>query len=235
MTKLASATLKPEMSPARLKAREALLDAAQRLLIEVGYAKLTTRELAAAAGVNQGLIHYYFGSLEEVLFQAVERYSDVLIERQRAMYAAPGPFLEKWQTAARFLKEDLASGYPKIGFELSALGWNHPRFRERSAAVLNRWREVLTTALDRALDEHGVDRERFPLTGVVSLVMTSQLGLMFESLSGIDQGHDELNRMIEGWMTEQSSPPKAKTKTETKTRPSAKNARRAKGSKGGHE
>src|SRR6187399_1674660 len=96
----ASADAQPEApSAARQKAREALLDAAQRLLIEMGYAKLTTRELAAAAGVNQGLIHYYFGSLEEVLFQALERYSDALLERQRALYAGPEPFIAKWRTA----------------------------------------------------------------------------------------------------------------------------------------
>src|SRR6188474_1028286 len=98
-----------EPSAARLKAREALLDAAQRLLIEMGYAKLTTRELAAAAGVNQGLVHYYFGSLEEVLFQALERYSDALLERQRALYTGPEPFITKWRTAMRYLQEDLAA------------------------------------------------------------------------------------------------------------------------------
>src|SRR6478609_3166594 len=86
-------------SAARQKAREALLDAAQRLLIELGYAQLTTRELAAAAGVNQGLVHYYFGSLEEVLFQALERYSDALLARQRALYTGPEPFITKWRTA----------------------------------------------------------------------------------------------------------------------------------------
>jgi AcrR family transcriptional regulator len=227
MTKSFVTSLEPpkaEMSPARKKARDALLDAAQRLLIDVGYAKVTTRELAAAAGVNQGLVHYYFGSVEEVLFQALERYSDALLERQRAMYAGPESFLEKWRTAAGYLKEDLAAGYPKVGFELAALGWNHPRFRERSAAVLNRWREVLTVAMEGALREYGLDAERFPLAGVVSLVMTSQLGLMFESLAGIEQGHAELSGMIEGWFTELSG-------TQTK----AKNARRTRSPRGGRK
>src|SRR5689334_7903983 len=116
-----------EPPSARARARQALLDAALRMLIEVGSARITTRALAEAAGVNQGLIHYYFGSLEEVLFQAFERFSEELLERQRAMYTSPAPFLEKWRTAASFLQQDLASGYPKIGFELAALGWNNER------------------------------------------------------------------------------------------------------------
>ena len=41
--------------------REALLDAAERILVESGHASITTRRLAAEAGVNQGLVHYHFG------------------------------------------------------------------------------------------------------------------------------------------------------------------------------
>ena len=52
------------VSTARSTAEEALLDAAERLLVEVGYAGITTRRLAEEAGVNHGLVHYYFGSNE---------------------------------------------------------------------------------------------------------------------------------------------------------------------------
>ena len=39
------------------------MDAAEHLLYEVGYAGVTTRAVAEAAGVNHGLVHYYFGSM----------------------------------------------------------------------------------------------------------------------------------------------------------------------------
>ena len=73
---------------ARSAAEDALLDAAERLLVEIGYAKITTRRLAEAAGVNNGLVHYYFGSNEALLVRALERFTDRLIERQRELYAA---------------------------------------------------------------------------------------------------------------------------------------------------
>ena len=69
-------------------ATSALLDAAERLLIETGYAGLTTRGVAAEAGVNHGLVHYYFGSMEELLLQVLERFTERLVERQTAMYEA---------------------------------------------------------------------------------------------------------------------------------------------------
>jgi hypothetical protein len=131
------------------------------------------------------------------------------------MYAGPETFLEKWRTAARFLKEDLAAGYPKIGFLLAAMGWNNPRFRVRAAAIVHKWREVLTDALQGALSEYRLDPELFPPEGLVSLVLTSQLGHMFESLSGIERGHPELVALFDGWLShlEQASKPGKKTRS----------------------
>ena len=43
-----------------------------------------------AAGVNHGLVHYYFGSMEELFLQVLERFTERLIARQRAMYARGG-------------------------------------------------------------------------------------------------------------------------------------------------
>jgi AcrR family transcriptional regulator len=90
----------------------AFLDAAERLLIEVGYANITTRRLAEEAGANHGLVHYYFGSMEQLFISVLERYTDRLIERQAAMYAADIPFIEKWRTAMGFLDEDRESVEP---------------------------------------------------------------------------------------------------------------------------
>src|SRR5918912_1998295 len=108
----------------RETATAALLDAAERLLIETGYAGLTTRKVAAEADVNHGLVHYYFGSIEELLFQAMERYTERLLDRQRALYAADIPFIGKWRTAMRYIDEALAAEDPKIWAELHAVAWN---------------------------------------------------------------------------------------------------------------
>ena len=88
---------------ARSAAEEALLDAAERLLVDIGYAGITTRRLAEEAGVNHGLVHYYFGSIENLLVRALERFTERLIARQRELYAADMPFVEKWRTAMRYL------------------------------------------------------------------------------------------------------------------------------------
>ena len=130
----------PSRAPAstsRQETEDRFLDAAERLLVQVGHASIATRRLAAEAGANQGLVHYYFGSLEEVFVQVLYRFTNRLIRRQRAMYEADAPFIEKWRTAWGFQEEDLASGYNKIWAELQAMGWNSPVLRERGVAKVN--------------------------------------------------------------------------------------------------
>ncbi len=191
----------PERAPSspRQEMEQRFLDAAERLLIRVGHAGITTRALAAEAGANQGLVHYYFGSLEEVLVRVLDRFTGRLIARQREMYSADVPFLEKWRTAWRFQEEDLEAGYPKIWFELQALAWNRPELARRIAAVNAEWRSVLREAFARALREYGVEDE-LPLEAVTAMTMTFALGYMLERLSGIREGHDALLAWVDRWI-----------------------------------
>src|SRR3954453_16023027 len=177
-----------------------LLDAAERLLVEQGHAGITTRRLAEAAGVNHGLVHYYFGSNENLLARALERFTERLIERQRALYAADLPFLEKWRTAMRHLIADEAT-YEKIWMELQALAWNEPELRARLADVNAQWRAVLTEAFAEPHRALGI---AMPLDALVSLVITFNLGIMVERLGGVDTGPDELLAWIDGYLAERS-------------------------------
>ena len=186
-----------QKTAARSAAEEALLDAAERLLVDVGHAGITTRRLAEEAGVNHGLVHYYFGSNESLLVRALERFTERLIERQRGLYAADEPFVEKWRTAMRFLlSEDEA--YEKVWLELQALAWNDPDLRARLARVNAEWRAVLTEAFEEPHRELGIE---IPLEALVSLVITFNTGIMVERLGGIETGHRELLEWIDGWLS----------------------------------
>jgi AcrR family transcriptional regulator len=182
---------------ARTQPDEALLDAAERLLVGVGHAGITTRRLATEAGVNHGLVHYYFGSVENLLLRVLERFTERLTVRQRALYAdAEVPFLEKWRQAMRYLVgEDVE--YEKIWLELQALSWNRPELRAGIARVNAEWRAVLLEAFAEPRERYGID---MPLEALVSLVMTFNEGIMLERAQGITDGHKELLAWIDGWL-----------------------------------
>jgi TetR/AcrR family transcriptional regulator len=186
-------------SAPRVAAEEAFLDAAERLLVEVGYAGITTRRLAEEAGANHGLVHYYFGSMENLLARVLERFTDRMIERQREMYAQDIPFVEKWRQAMRYLEQDRP--YQKVWLELTAMSWNRPDVRDRIAQVDERWRAVLLEAFEDARREHEID---MPVDALVSLVMTFNIGVMVEELTGISTGHRELLDWIEKWLDDRA-------------------------------
>jgi AcrR family transcriptional regulator len=67
---------RPRGRPADTEAGELqsrLLDAAEELFAEYGYAATSVRRLAAAVGVNPALVHYYFGTKRELLRAVMER------------------------------------------------------------------------------------------------------------------------------------------------------------------
>jgi len=176
------------------------LDAAERLLVRVGYAGITTRKVAEEAGLNHGLVHYYFGSMQELLLQVLERFTDRLIERQREMYAAPGPFIDKWRAAMNYLDEDEKSGYAKLWYELQAMGWNDPEMRKRVVNITRAWYDVINEALTKAMDEYDLDRSIFSSEAIVALVGTFNMGIHLQRLSGVYWGHRELLKSIDSFL-----------------------------------
>jgi TetR/AcrR family transcriptional regulator len=189
-----------KVSTARASAEDALLEAAERVLLDSGYAGVTTRRLAEEAGVNHGLVHYYFGSMENLLVRVLERFTERLIERQRALYASDIPFIEKWREAMRYLVgEDVE--YERIWLELQALAWNNEELRERVARVNDQWRAVLTEAFEEPRERYGIE---MPLDALISLVMTFNVGVMLERAQGITNGHDELLEWIDAWLQSKS-------------------------------
>jgi AcrR family transcriptional regulator len=183
-------------SVARQTTEEAFLDAAERLLVSVGHAGITTRSVAQEAGANHGLVHYYFGSMENLLARVLERFTDRLIARQRAMYTDPAtPFADKWRAAMRYLDADRE--YQKVWYELQALAWNRPELRVRVAHVDAEWRAVLTEAFAEPRERYGIE---MPLGALVALVITFNEGIILERLSGVETGQAELLAWIDDWL-----------------------------------
>ena len=190
------------MTKTRENTEEAFLDAAERLLVDVGHAGITTRAVASEAAANHGLVHYYFGSMENLLGRVLERFTERLIARQRAMYAADDvPFIEKWRAAIRYLDAD--RDYQKVWYELQALAWSRPELSERVAQVNAEWRAVLSEALAGPRERSGIE---MPLDALVSLVITFNEGIILERLAGIEAGHASLIDWIDDWISRKDLP-----------------------------
>ena len=133
--------------------------------------------------------------------RVLERFTERLTARQRALYAADIPFIEKWRQAMNYLVGEDAA-YEKVWLELQALAWNRPELREGVASVNEEWRAVLREAFQEPRERYGID---MPLDALVSLVMTFNEGIFLERAQGLTEGHRELLAWIDGWLQEKES------------------------------
>jgi AcrR family transcriptional regulator len=190
-----------KISEARQLTTTALMDAAEQLLFEVGHAGVTTRAVAEAAGVQPGVVHYYFGSMDELLTQTLERFVEQLAVALEALYADPNlSFAQKWRLGARFWVDEPTSRFPKILLELLAMGWNMPELQPRLSEVHARFRGIFERYFGQALRDYGLDETQYPLRAIVAAVTSFQLGLIVEGLSGVFVGHEELLDWIQVWL-----------------------------------
>lgn len=58
------------------KTRDTLLDHVEKMMLDEGYASVTYRALASAAGVTPSLVQYYFPTLDDIFLSAIRRYSE---------------------------------------------------------------------------------------------------------------------------------------------------------------
>src|SRR6188508_2133338 len=63
------------------KTRAQLLDAAERLLLEEGYAAVTSRRVAARADLKPQLVHYYFRTMDDLFLEVFRRRAEANVAR----------------------------------------------------------------------------------------------------------------------------------------------------------
>ncbi|HEY7537696.1 MAG TPA: helix-turn-helix domain-containing protein [Gaiellaceae bacterium] len=183
---MSSAEAKLDGRAARGEAtRLRILDAARDLLVEHGYGGTSTRAVAERAGTQLSLVHYHFGGKQQLLVAVLERENEELLERQRALYAEPGPLSEKWRTACAFLDEDVRSGYVRVLWELWAAGLADEELAARWRAAMGGWRDLLESVYADWAGELGLE---LPFSPRVLAALTANVfqGIEIELLAGVD-------------------------------------------------
>ena len=130
--------------------RETILNAARQALLDTGYAGLSTRRIAEAAGVPLSQIHYHFGSKQGLVLEVLAEENRKLLDRQRRMYQEDMPLWKQWEQACDFLEDDLESGYVRVLQEMTAAGWSDPDIAAAVKGMLSKWFELLALVAKRA-------------------------------------------------------------------------------------
>src|SRR6185295_9293139 len=80
----------------------------------------SAREIARTGGVNQALVFYHFGSVNELLLAALDRTSELRMERYRTMLDDAKDLPALLAAAAAMYREDLDAGHIKVMAEMIA-------------------------------------------------------------------------------------------------------------------
>jgi len=174
------------------KTRAVLLDAAETLMLEEGYAAVTSRRVAAAAGLKPQLVHYYFRTMDDLFLALFRRRAEQGLERQDRAFESEQPLWAVWE-----LSRDPRGN--ALTMEFIALANHRKEIRAELAASAERYRSELRQGLEAVFERYGVRAgELPPLVCTVLLTSLSRVLVIEHETLGMTTGHAETLGFVEG-------------------------------------
>jgi AcrR family transcriptional regulator len=178
------------------KNRAVLLDAAEQLMLEEGYAAVTSRRVAERAALKPQLVHYYFRTMDELFLAAFRRRAEQGLKVQAMVLQAPQPLWALW----RFSTDPAATA---ITMEFIALANHRKALKAEIAFYAERFREeqrkALTTILARYGRSAGTPVQIPPLVWSVLMTSVSRV-LVIEQALDMSAGHSETVEIVESYL-----------------------------------
>jgi AcrR family transcriptional regulator len=181
--------------PARRKSnddsatRTALLDAAEALMIEEGYAAVSSRRIASRAGLPNA-IHYYFETMDDLFIELFRRGAARSLARQEEVLASPQPLWAFWD-----LLQDRSNG--NLNMEFIALANHRKAIRSVIAESSRAFRRGQLDALSKAIAASGATTSPRSAEAVVLLLSAVSRFVTTENAFDLDIGHAEVIAFVE--------------------------------------
>ncbi|OBA71377.1 TetR family transcriptional regulator [Mycobacterium sp. 1554424.7] len=172
------------------KNRALLLDAAERLMLEEGYAAVTSRRLASKAGLKPQLVHYYFRTMDELFLEVFRRRGEEALAVHAQLMKSPQPLWALW----RFGTDP---AFTRISMEFMALANHRKEMRAEIAYYAERFREEERQTVATALRQYGAARDEMPPVVVAVLMSSLSRFLVLEQAIGVSSGHAETVELVE--------------------------------------
>ena len=174
--------------------RTALLDAAEALMLEEGYAAVSSRRVAERAGANAALIYYYFDTMDGLFVELFRRGAERGLERQNAALNSPQPLWGLWEVF-----HDHINSVRTVEFFAVA---NHRKaIRSVIFEYSAQYRQMQLDILSRVLEAYGLDLHTWPPVTLILAMGSLSLLQLIEQGFGFDVGHAEMIAVVEREIT----------------------------------
>lgn len=170
--------------------RAQLISLAARLIRDEGCAAVTARRLAEDLGLKRQIVHYYFGTIEDLLIAVIRRSVGRIHER---------------------VKQELDSGDPlrviyefnntvnSALFEFTALAMRSKAIRAEIQHYMDEFRKMQSQAIARHLERRGIEPS-IPPAATALVINSVAHTLAIEAALGMTEGHDETRALVERWL-----------------------------------
>jgi AcrR family transcriptional regulator len=169
--------------------RLALLDAARALLLEEGYAAVTSRKVAARAGLKPQLVHYYFATMDDLFIALVRHGAELNLERQAKAAASADPLRALWEFAS-----DPAGA--TFTMELAALANHRKAIRAELSTYAEKFRALQADALRQIFGRVQTDAGELSPELLAFLMTALAQMLVMEDALGVETGHKDARELI---------------------------------------
>jgi AcrR family transcriptional regulator len=173
--------------------RSALLDAALQLMLEDGYAAVTSRRVAARAGLKPQLVHYYFRTMDDLFLALVRRGAEQNLERQARALASPQPLRALWELSSE-------PAGTVLTMEISALANHRKAIRSELATYAEQFRRLQIDAVANLFERYGVEAGDLTPEAVVVLMTSLSQVLGLEEAIGLTTGHASMRAIVERFL-----------------------------------
>jgi AcrR family transcriptional regulator len=176
------------MGPEGSETWHAMLDGAEHVLREEGYAALSSRRIAEQIGVKQRLVYYYFQTMDALIVATFQRLAVREMERLRAAQASARPLRALWDIG-------LESSDARLVSEFMALAYRIPELQVEVAQFIEQSRSIEAAVIDIVDGENPIAAE-----GLALIASALALSVTRESRLGITTGHETALQMIEAYI-----------------------------------
>ena len=172
------------------KTRAVLVEATERLMLDEGYAAVSSRRVAAAADVKPALVHYYFPTMDDLFLAVFRRGAERSMDVFAAAVGSDRPLRALWQAG----KDQRGVTFLT---EFSALSRHRPAVRAAIAEYGERFRTLQLDTVRRVLEAHGIADGFVTAEAVVVLFTSLSTTMVLERGLGMSTGHDEAVALVE--------------------------------------
>ena len=174
--------------------RSKLLDAAEHIMLDEGYAAVTSRRVEKQAGISSQLVHYHFGSMDGLFIELIRRRSEAGLHAFRQL-------LEGDKLSLRILWDVQGGVEGRFEVELAALANHRKVVGVELIKYAEQFREMSTQAMTKLLAVHGLSTTQYPpRVMVMALTGLGQL-ISLERGFGMTNGHDEAGAFMDLLLT----------------------------------